>query len=311
MERDANYVAVGAFVLLVIVMGVAFVLWYSGGRDRRDYQMYEIYFDGTVSGLTKGGPVRYLGVDVGRVRRMLIDPQRPGQVKVLAEIDTSAPIDGSTRASLGLQGVTGLLYIDLKSDPTVPVGTPLAGGKEYPVIESVASDFDIFLSSLPELVGRATTVIDRLGDLISRENVAALSATIESLRATSVGLPGTAARVDRLLDELHTTASEATETARTVRGFVTDADPKLRAAVDRMGQLADDLATTAERLDHFAAETESQVGHFTDHGLFELEQLLRESRAAAREFRTLSRELRRNPSQILYEPKQTGVEIAP
>jgi phospholipid/cholesterol/gamma-HCH transport system substrate-binding protein len=304
MERDANYVAVGAFVLLVIAMGVAFVLWYSGGRDRRDYQIYEIYFDGTVSGLTKGGPVRYLGVDVGRVRRLSIDPQRPGQVKVLAEIDSSAPIDGSTRARLGLQGVTGLLYIDLKSDPSVPVGTPLAGGKEYPVIESVASDFDIFLSSLPELVGRASSVMDQLGDLISRDNVAALSTTIQNL-------PATAARVDRLLDELQTTASETTATVRTVRAFVTDADPTLRAAVDRMGQLADDLATTAERLDHFAAETESQVGHFTDHGLFELEQLLREGRAAAREFRTLSRDLRQNPSQILYEPGQSGVEIAP
>ena len=34
MERDANYVAVGAFTLLVIAMAVAFVLWYSDSGDK-------------------------------------------------------------------------------------------------------------------------------------------------------------------------------------------------------------------------------------------------------------------------------------
>ena len=44
-------------------------------------------------------------------------------------------------------------------------------------------------------------------------------------------------------------------------------------------------------------------------GLFELERLVRETRSAAREFRDLSRSLRENPSQILYEPPPSGVEI--
>jgi len=37
--------------------------------------------------------------------------------------------------------------------------------------------------------------------------------------------------------------------------------------------------------------------------------LVRETRSAAREFRDLSRSLRENPSQILYEPPESGVEI--
>ena len=51
MDRDANYVAVGAFVLLVIAMAVSFVFWYTDQRDKRTYERYEIYFPGTVSGL--------------------------------------------------------------------------------------------------------------------------------------------------------------------------------------------------------------------------------------------------------------------
>ena len=73
MERDAHYVAVGAFILLVIAMAVGFVLWYTDANDGREYERYEIYFTGSVSGLDRGSPVRFLGVDVGRVRRLAID----------------------------------------------------------------------------------------------------------------------------------------------------------------------------------------------------------------------------------------------
>jgi len=80
MEREARYAAVGAFVLLVIAMAVLFVYWYSDSRERRDYTRYEVYFDGTVSGLARGAPVRYLGVEVGRVVRMRIDPRISSRV---------------------------------------------------------------------------------------------------------------------------------------------------------------------------------------------------------------------------------------
>jgi phospholipid/cholesterol/gamma-HCH transport system substrate-binding protein len=58
MEREANYAAVGAFVLLVIAMAGLFVYWYTDAREHRDFTRYEVYFDGSVSGLTRGAPVR-------------------------------------------------------------------------------------------------------------------------------------------------------------------------------------------------------------------------------------------------------------
>jgi len=117
MEREARYAAVGAFVLLVIAMAALFVYWYAEGHEKRNYTRYEVYFDGTVSGLARGAPVRYLGVDVGRVVRMSIDPRNSSRVEVVVDIDSSAPVAASTLAELSLQGVTGLLYIDLIVSP--------------------------------------------------------------------------------------------------------------------------------------------------------------------------------------------------
>ena len=132
MDRDANYVAVGAFVLLVTAMAVSFVFWYTNLQDKHVYLRYEIYFQGTVSGLTPGSPVRYLGVDVGKVARILIDPQQRNRVLVIADIEASAPIDGRTRASLTLQGITGLLYIDLEQDRKATAPGVLAEGLHFP-----------------------------------------------------------------------------------------------------------------------------------------------------------------------------------
>src|SRR5665213_2522707 len=86
MEREARYAAVGAFVLLVIAMAALFVYWYADSRERRTYVRYEVYFDGTVSGLARGAPVRYLGVEVGRVVRMRIDPRNSSRVEVVVDM---------------------------------------------------------------------------------------------------------------------------------------------------------------------------------------------------------------------------------
>src|SRR5690349_23568871 len=98
MEREANYAAVGAFVLLVVVMAVLFVYWYSDAREHRDYKRYEVYFEGSVSGLQRGAQVRYLGVDVGRVYQMRIDPRDSSRVQVLVDIDSMAPVSARTVA---------------------------------------------------------------------------------------------------------------------------------------------------------------------------------------------------------------------
>lgn len=311
MEREANYVAVGAFIVLVLAMAVGFVLWYFDANDGREYAMYEIYFTGSVSGLDRGSPVRYLGVDIGRVRRLSIDPKDASRVQVIAEVDERTPISSATRASLGLQGVTGLLYINLREVPDLDKNTVLRKGERYPVIESVASDFDVFLASLPELMSRANELLERIGRVLSDDNLAALADTIRDLRGATSSLPQTAANVAQLVQQLQTTVTEIQGAVQSVRGMAEDARPEVRAAVAHLNEVTENLAAASARMDRFTRKSAVQLGHFTEQGLFELERLVRETRSAAREFRDLSRSLQENPSQILYEPPQSGIEIKP
>jgi phospholipid/cholesterol/gamma-HCH transport system substrate-binding protein len=309
MERDAHYVAVGAFILLVVAMAVGFVLWYTDASDGREYRRYEIYFTGSVSGLDRGSPVRFLGVDVGRVRRLAIDSSNATRVHVVVEIDQSAPISAATRASLGLQGVTGLLYVNLKEASDVDRSAPLAKGEQYPVIEAVESDFDAFLASLPEMMGRANTLLERISRVVSDENLAGIADTIKGMRDTMQTMPQTAKDVQQLVAELRSTVAEIHGASESLRGMATDSRPEVQQALARMNEIATNLADASKRIDTFTQKSEVQLGNFTEQGLFELERLMRETRQAAREFRDLSRSLQENPSQILYEPPESGVEI--
>lgn len=310
MERDANYLAVGAFTLLVAAMAVTFVFWYRDLNDSREYDRYEIYFSGSVSGLSLGGPVRYLGVDVGRVQRIALNKERPDIVRVVVDVDRNAPISGATRASLGLQGVTGLLYINLKQAEGVSHES-LRKGERYPVIEAQSSNIDALLASLPELVSRANNLLDRASALFSEQNMAAVSKTLDNLRTTTDKLPESTQHVDELLAELSATSAEIKATAANVNGMVSDTRPEVAKIVARMSQASEDFSRVTQRLDRMVAGTESQVGHFTDQGLFEMERLLRDARSAAVEFRELSRSLKETPSQLMFERPETGLEIKP
>jgi phospholipid/cholesterol/gamma-HCH transport system substrate-binding protein len=309
MDRDANYVAVGAFVLLVIAMAVSFVFWYTDQQDKRTYQRYEIYFQGTVSGLTAGSPVRYLGVDVGKVARIMLDPQERNRVLVIADIDSTAPIDGRTQASLSLQGVTGLLFIDLQQDrkPTAP--GVLAQGQRYPVIRSAPSDFDVLLSSLPALSTHLVELADRFNQIFSDDNVRAVKETLDNARLASERLPGTVRDVQALVGDVRHTSQEVQGALADLRGIAANAAPGIQSAIVNIGHVSENLAATSDRLEHFVADNEPGISRFTNQSLPEFEQLLRESRQAARDFRDLSRSLKQNPSQLIYEPTYGGIEV--
>jgi phospholipid/cholesterol/gamma-HCH transport system substrate-binding protein len=309
MDRDANYVAVGAFVLLVIAMAVSFVFWYTDQQDKHTYQRYEIYFPGSVSGLTAGSPVRYLGVDVGKVARIMLDPLQHKTVQVTADIDSTAPIDDRTRASLSLQGVTGLLFVDLEQDPKAESTGVMEQGQRYPMIRSRRSDFDVLLSNLPALTTHLVELADHFNQVFSDDNVRSLKATLENVRVASEHLPSTVHEVQLLVADVRRTTQEVQGTMLELRSVIAEDSPDVKAAVANIRLITANLASTTQRLNSFVTENEPGASRFTQQSLPEFEQLLRESRQAVRDFRDLSRSLKRDPSQLIYESTFRGIEV--
>lgn len=309
MEREANYAAVGAFVLLVAVLGTLFVYWYSDSREHRDYTRYEIYFEGSVSGLERGSAVRYLGVDVGRVYTMRVDPRDAGRVQVIVDIDSTAPISNKTAAELSLQGVTGLLYIDLLSNTGNRKLTKAVPSEKYPVIRSARSNFDLFLSSLPDLVGKANEVVESALELLSDKNIAAVTHALGNIDEATAGLPRTLRQIDALVVELRGASGDIRTVAQNINGIATTSGPQITAALERVRDVTDNLAKASAELQGMIGDNRKDLRSFTRDSLPEFERFLREGRSAAREIRELAHSLRDDPSQLIYQPPPQGVEI--
>ena len=309
MERSANYAAVGAFVLLVTLVAALFVYWYTDTREHRNYNRYEVYFDGTVSGLERGAAVRYLGVGVGRVADMRIDPRDSSRVMVILDIDASTPISDKTLAELSLQGVTGLLYIDLLRSRTDRPLPPLVPSFKYPVIRATPSRLEAFLASLPDLVTAAGDLVQRVDRLLSDDNLTAFSSALSNINKASVGLPQTLHELNGLVGDLRAATAQIAASARDTRGLIDSAAPDVEATLQRLHSVAENLAKATDLVEKIIADNRQDIRSFTRDGLPEIERFVREGRAAAEDIRALSNSLRENPSQLLYQQPQKGVEI--
>ena len=309
MEREARYAVVGLFALAAIALAIGFVWWYSDAGDRREYARYEIHFFGSVSGLSQGSPVRYLGVDVGRVEKLGVDPDNPRRVKIVAEIDSTAPISGATEARLGLLGLTGLLYIDLREDPRRTASTPLAQGERYPVIRSRKGDIEAFLERLPDAITRAAKVMERVEKLLSQENTEAVRQSLASIRDATGELPALARNASTLATELRQTAQEVTVLSQKVGTLVDESRPDLTAALGSVRTAAERLSATSASLERIVSGNEGALSRIAGSGGGDLQQLLIEVRDASAEVRSLARQLRENPSALLREREDSGVEL--
>src|SRR5580698_5922129 len=311
MEREANYAAVGAFVLLVIAMAGLFVYWYTDAREHRDFTRYEVYFDGSVSGLTQGAPVRYLGVNVGRVVSMYIDHRNAGRVQVIVDIDSATPVSEDSVAELSQQGVTGVLFIDLLRSPGGKRLQEPVASERYPVIRSAKSNFDLLLASLPDMVGRATDVLGRVELLLDEDNMKSINHAFTNLDATTRALPDTIRELRSLIANLQATSDEFRATAASVRGVTDKAGPQLHDALERIAAVTAHLSSATDNLDQLLRENRGDVRAFTRESLPQVERLLGDSRAAVTEVRDLAHSLRENPSQLLFEKPDQGVTIPP
>ena len=309
MERDARYATVALFALACTAAALVFVWWYSGRGDRRDFDTYEIYFEGTVSGLSKGSPVRYLGVDVGRVISLAVDRKDPGRVKVVTEIDAEAPVSGNTQAKLGFLGLTGLLYIDLQQDDRVPATRQLPRGERFPVIAARKGSIEASAERLPEILGQASEIMLRIERLLADENVNAIAATLANLERATAQLPATLADAQALASDLRKISSSTLVLTQRAAATLETVQPDLAATLTNARVASEKFARTADGIDRLINDHDGAFGRTAGASVVELQQLMVDARSASNEIRELARELRERPSSLLLEQPDGGVEM--
>lgn len=297
MEAKFSYAAVGVFVLILGAALVSGILWLStGGAARAVYDTYYAYMDESVSGLNLDAPVRYRGVEVGRVRKIALAPENIEQVRLTMDIERGTPVKVDTVATLRTQGLTGIGFIELSkglqdSPPLLP-----KAGERYPVIRSAPSllvRLDAAVTALLTNVNRSSENFNALTDEGNRraiaQAIADLAAVSRALAARSADIDSGLANAARTMEN---TARLAGEMSRLVERVERSAD-----AFDRMsGSVAGTAANASSALD----DVRTEARRFAAGTLPEVQRLVAELRDLTGSLRRFSEQLERNPSVLLY-----------
>src|SRR5262244_3194387 len=119
----ATNLVIGTATLAVLAAGFVGMLAVQKVRTVRNQSPIRIVFDGSASGLRKGGGVNFDGVPAGEI--LSIKLENPRKVVVMAMLDNSAPLRKDTVVGIEFQGLTGVAAISLvggaPAAPPVPI----------------------------------------------------------------------------------------------------------------------------------------------------------------------------------------------
>ncbi len=111
MKARASNLVIGSMTLAAIAAAFAGILGYQKIHGIAQHGQLRIVFEGSASGLRKGGSVNFDGIQVGEIRSLKLD--NPRRVVALVTLDHSAPIRKDTVVGLEFQGLTGVAAISL------------------------------------------------------------------------------------------------------------------------------------------------------------------------------------------------------
>jgi phospholipid/cholesterol/gamma-HCH transport system substrate-binding protein len=178
MESDKHYFIEGLFVIALSIAIAFFFVWLARPGNKDDV-LYRIHFEESVSGLSLGDPVKYLGVDVGTVKAMVIDPLDPHKVRVDIQLHKDTPVKTDTKATLKLKGITGVFFIELNggsaSAETLLAATPKG---QIPEIPAEKSSLNQVMEDLPKVVAKFSAIEDKAKKVVN--DVGAVTAEVKA-----------------------------------------------------------------------------------------------------------------------------------
>jgi phospholipid/cholesterol/gamma-HCH transport system substrate-binding protein len=123
MKARASNLMIGSTTLAVIAVAFVGMLGFRKIHSIQQRSPLRIVFDGSASGLHKGGNVNFDGVQVGEILSLKLES--PRKIVALVRVDNSAPIRKDTIVGLQSQGLTGIAAISLTGGAAAAPPVPL------------------------------------------------------------------------------------------------------------------------------------------------------------------------------------------
>lgn len=293
MENRSHALMTGFFTITLLIAAILYGLWFN--RDRVERVPYIIATAQAIPGLNPQAPIRYRGLEVGRVGGIDFDPKVAGQIIVTLNVDTDAPITNTTFATLGYQGVTGIAFIALDDDK---VGSPrLQSSAEHPARIPLRSGlFDQIDKRGREILAQTEEVTRRLNTLLNAENQKVILGAFADVSATAQKYRELPDKLQPTIDKLPALAEQTQKTLNSVTALATDVN-KLTTNLQAKGGPIDRITTTVERI---GGSVDAVAGGIELDTLPQVNSLSDDTRASMRALRKTMNKINDRPQSLIF-----------
>lgn len=319
---------IGAFVTATLLLIVGMVLYFGTVSFVNRSTHFIVFFDQSINGLNAGSMVKFRGVPIGQVRRIMIrtEGQSEGSTAIPVIIEINRPrlerdlgvpsevftpewmeasVERGLVAQLNLESfITGQLFVEISFEPDKAKNTQthleMAGGMvEIPTLNS----------SLDQITADVAQIIADIGDLdlqLLNANVNRLlvnaAEVLEGIDSADISrsITGAADEITRLVgsEAFESTLLAVRDTLESVRATAESYNLSEGPLGETIETWTAQITHTLQGLDAFANDASALLkpGSDTRH---EFETMLREISRTARSIRLLSEYLERNPNALL------------
>jgi paraquat-inducible protein B len=299
VSERANPTRVGSFVVGAVILFIGGLVAFGSGRCFQSTIPVMLYFEGNVNGLDVGAPVKFRGVEVGRVTQIRLRFEPAGgsiDIPVLIELDQrklesagvpvldraalESAVENGLRARLETQSLlTGLLFVQLDFFPDQI-------GHLADVSDGGLLQIPTLPTALEEAQNTLTALAEKIGDIDFAGLIDAFRDAAEAVRE----LAGSG--------ETESTIASINEAVKSVKRLTESLNAKVGPVGDSLRATSQQTEATVKELETVARSARELLEPESPLAV-RLSQALTEITAAARSMRTLADSLERDPSAIV------------
>lgn len=296
METRTNHIWVGIITLVLLAMLAGMIIWLARLQEGLQKE-YDILFQQSVSGLSRGSEVNFAGVPVGQVSEIQLYEKDPDFVRVRISVREDVPILVGTAASI--QGsFTGLSSITLDGarNGAPPIDCETTACPEgAPIIPPKNGGLSALLADAPMMLERVATLTERMTEILSDENQRELTGILKNTNRLSGEMADTAPELKASLRSLDQTLKDASKTLAAFERASNSADNLMN---NEGPALASELKSTlksakeaANSLSALMEDTRPVTRDLASSTLPEAKATMEELRAASKALREITEKL--------------------
>ena len=195
MNIKAQRIRLGIFIVTGASILLFMIAYFTARELFTKSDLYYISFkDVSVSGMEVGSQVKYMGIKVGTISDIVIDPEDVTNIIVSLSLKTGTPVKEDSKADITTLGITGLKAIEIRGGTNE---SKLLQPGSY--IQSGSSFADEITGKAEVIAIKAEQVVNNLLRLTQAENTEKLMSTIESYHSLATNADRAVIRIDSLL----------------------------------------------------------------------------------------------------------------